>query len=308
MIDPDRIKLSQLRALVAVVSDGSITGAAERLNLTAPAIHTQLKLLEDTVGTALLNRTRGQAMTLTEAGQVLFDAAARIEGELTRALRDIVAVQEGHEGRVHLGVVSTGKYFAPGIVAAMRKCCPGIDVRLSIGNRQEIIHALDTRTLHLAIMGRPPRTPSVIAERLGNHPHVIIAAPDHPLAGIGEVPDAALLRETFIMREEGSGTRILANRYLDRIGSGQGYGSIVMDSNETIKQAVIAGLGIALISEHTVIEELRSRRLVRLPAKGLPLIREWYILHTSDTPLTPAATRIQDEILAMNGSYLPHLD
>ena len=307
MSDQQHISFRQLRALVAVVQDGSITGAADRLNLTPPAVHTQLKTLEDSVGTPLLIRARGQSMTLTEAGRLLYDTAARIDGELSRTLRDIAAVRNGREGRVHLGVVSTGKYFAPGIVASLRRICPGIDVRLSVGNRQAIVAALESRTLHLAIMGRPPRAPQVTAQPLGPHPHVLIAAPDHPLAGAGKVTDDALLRETFIMREDGSGTRILANRYLDRIGNGLDYASIEMDSNETIKQAVIAGLGIAMISEHTVTEELRSGRLVRLSASGLPIIRQWYLLHLQHTPLSPAADRIKAEISALNASFLPDI-
>ncbi|WP_095587647.1 LysR family regulator CbbR [Actibacterium ureilyticum] len=307
MSEQEHLTLRQLRSLIAAAQEGSITGAADLLHLTPPAIHTQLKTLEESMDTPLLNRTRGQALSLTEAGQLLYDAAVRIEGELARTLRDIAAVRDGREGRVHLGVVSTGKYFAPGIVARLRKICPGIDVRLSVGNRQTIIAALDRHSLHLAIMGRPPRAPLVTAEPLGAHPHVIIAAPDHPLAGLAKIPDDALLRETFITREEGSGTRILGIRYLDRIGNGQTYAKIEMDSNETIKQAVIAGLGIAMISEHTVTEELRSGRLVRLNASGLPIMRQWYLLHLQDSPLTPAARRVRDEISAMEASFLPRL-
>lgn len=300
-----RLSFRQLRALVAVVETGTITNAAERLNLTTPAVHTQLKTLEDAMGLPLLTRQRGEAMGSTDAGQLLYDAAARIDGELERALRDISALRAGREGRVHIGVVSTGKYFAPRIVARLRNLRPGITIDLSVGNRQKIIDMLQRRSLHLAIMGRPPHEPLVTAQAMAPHPHVIIAAPDHPLAGIGKVPHAALLRETFILREEGSGTRILANRFLDRIGGEGRMETIDMDSNETIKQAVMAGLGIAMISEHTVIEELRNRRIVRLEAEGLPIIRQWFLLHPEDTPLSASAARIKAEIAAMKGSIFP---
>lgn len=300
-----RLSFRQLRALVAVVETGTISGAAERLNLTAPAVHTQLKILEEAMDLPLLARQRGEATRPTDAGQLLYDAAARIEGELDRALRDIAALRSGREGRVHIGVVSTGKYFAPGIVARLRRLHPGITINLSVGNRQRIIEMLQRRSLHLAIMGRPPREPLVTALAMAPHPHVMIAAPDHPLAGIGRVPHAALLRETFIMREEGSGTRILANRFLDNIGWGGGSETIDMDSNETIKQAVMAGLGIAMISEHTVIEELRNRRIVRLEADGLPIMRQWFLLHPEDTPLSASAARIKAEISAMKDAIFP---
>ncbi|MFV0361329.1 LysR family transcriptional regulator [Tropicimonas sp.] len=300
-----RLSLRQLRALVAVVETGAITHAAGRLNLTTPAVHTQLKILEDFLDIPLLTRPRGEAMTPTDAGQLLYDAAARIDGELDRALRDIAALRSGHEGRVHIGVVSTGKYFAPRIVARLRRLHPGIVINLSVGNRQAIIGMLQRRSLHLAIMGRPPREPLVTALAIAPHPHVIIAAPDHPLAGIGKVPLAALLGETFIMREEGSGTRILANRFLDRIGGDRCTETIDMDSNETIKQAVMAGLGIAMISEHTVTEELRNRRIVRLEAEGLPIVRQWFLLHPEDTPLSASAARIKAEISLMRDTIFP---
>lgn len=302
-----RLSFRQLRALVSVIETGSISTAAERLNLTSPAVHTQLKTLEDAIEMPLLTRQRGEAMAATEAGQLLYDAAARIDGELDRALRDIEALRAGREGRVHIGVVSTGKYLAPRIVARLRELHPGIAINLSVGNRQQLIEMLQKRNVHLAIMGRPPRRPLVKALNLAPHPHIMIAAPDHALAGIGQVPHAALLRETFIMREEGSGTRILTNRFLERIGRDGNMETIDMDSNETIKQAVMAGLGIAIISEHTVIEELRNGRIVRLEAEGLPIMRQWFLLHPEDTPLSASAARIKAEIFAMKDSIFPAL-
>lgn len=302
-----RLSFRQLRALVSVIETGSISTAAERLNLTSPAVHTQLKTLEDAIEMPLLTRQRGEAMAATEAGQLLYDAAARIDGELDRALRDIEALRAGREGRVHIGVVSTGKYLAPRIVARLRELHPGIAINLSVGNRQQLIEMLQKRNVHLAIMGRPPRQPLVTALNLAPHPHIMIAAPDHALAGIGPVPHAALLRETFIMREEGSGTRILTNRFLERIGRDGNMETIDMDSNETIKQAVMAGLGIAIISEHTVIEELRNGRIVRLEAEGLPIMRQWFLLHPEDTPLSASAARIKAEIFAMKDSIFPAL-
>ncbi len=141
---------------------------------------------------------------------------------------------------------------------------------------------------------------------LGDHPHVLIAPPDHPLVGAAEITPDELLRETILMREQGSGTRILATRFLDRIGEGKTYERAEMGTNETIKQAVIAGLGVALISYHTVVEELRSGRLVTLDLPGLPIMRHWFLLHPAETPLSGAARTVWQFIATEKDSFLPH--
>ena len=297
----------QLRALQAVADHGSFSGAAEALRLTAPGVHTQLKNLENLTQAALLDRSTPGALKLAPAGRLLVASAQRIESDLSKTLRDIDALGEGRIGQVRLGVVSTGKYFAPMLVARLKRASPDVEIILEIGNREQIITMLKSRSLHLAIMGRPPREPLVTSEVIGPHPHVLIAAPDHPLANARDIPDQTLLKETFILREEGSGTRILMNRYLDRIGEGAPFASIVMGSNETIKQAVIAGLGIAMISQHTVIEELRSGRLVQLAAQGLPILRNWYLLYPTEAGLSPAANRIHGLISETQGDFLPEL-
>ena len=147
--------------------------------------------------------------------------------------------------------------------------------------------------------------PAVAATILGDHPHGLIAPPDHPLAGSGPISPEALLRETMITREEGSGTRILMTRYLDSTAGGRVFDLVEMGSNETIKQAVMAGLGLAFLSLHTVTEELRHGRLVLLEAPGLPIVRQWFLVHPVDRPLTPAARTIHDLVVGLEGSYLP---
>ena len=305
MTHPDAITLKQLRALAAVAAHGSITRAAEAIRLTPPAVHAQLKQLADHCETPMLHRGEGGGMELTEEGKLVVATMARIEAELDACLRDVAEHRKGRAGLVRIGVVSTGKYFAPALVATLKTVFPDIKVELIIGNREGIIASLETRQVHLAIMGRPPRQPANISKPLGPHPHVLIAPPGHRLAGIADIGADALFDETFIGREDGSGTRILMNRFLDRIGDGRPYDVITMSSNETIKQAVIAGLGVALISQHTVVEELHAGRLVTLCLPGLPIERTWFLLHRADTPLTPAARRIHDHIAAMQGSFLP---
>ncbi|MEO1689833.1 MAG: LysR substrate-binding domain-containing protein, partial [Pseudomonadota bacterium] len=164
---------------------------------------------------------------------------------------------------------------------------PELEVALRIGNRGAIIAALERREVDLALMGRPPASPKVEADLLGPHPHVIVAPPDHPLARRRTVEPEALLRETFLMREDGSGTRILMSRFLDRTGGGRPWRGQDMGTNETIKQAVMAGLGIAFISAHTVRAEIETGRLTTLPVAGLPMMRE----HQGAEPLGRRAQR-----------------
>lgn len=301
----DALTLRQLRALRAVATRGTLTAAAQELGLSPPAVHGQIRTLEGLLGSPLLHRTEQGSFAPTHEGQAVLDAEARIATALQTCAQRVAALRNGQSGVAALGVVSTGKYFAPGLVAALRKLFPDIEVILRIGNRDRIIGALASRALDLAITGRPPRNPAVIAEPIGPHPHIIIAAPDHPLANADPAMPSELMEQTFLVREEGSGTRILMTRFLDRIGEGQTWHSIEMGTNETIKQAVIAGLGIALISRHTVTEELRSGRLVPIKAIGLPIQRTWYLIRREDSEMTPAATRIHDHIQSLNGSFLP---
>lgn len=303
----EAITFKQLRALRAVAKFGSITAAADALRLTPPAVHTQLKTLEANFRCKLINRSGTRGATPTVEGLAILDAEATMQTAISVCIEKVRALREGKSGVVVLGVVSTGKYFAPGLVAKLAEAFPNVEVILRIGNRDTIITALQQRTIDLAIMGRPPRAPTVIAQPIGTHPHVIIAAADHPLAGKDTVSAKELLAETFIAREDGSGTRILMVRYLDRIGDGAPFRFIEMGTNETIKQAVIAKLGIALISQHTVTDELNSGRLVTLKGAGLPIDRIWYLLHREDLEMTPTLTRVHDLIAGLGKSFLPSL-
>lgn len=305
---PDAITFKQLRALLAVSEHGTITRAAEATHLTPPAVHTQLRQLSSNVGAEMLRRGDAGKMELTDEGRLVLEAATRIETELHGCMKSVSALQEGFAGLVRLGVVSTGKYFAPALVARLKAALPDIKVELTVGNRSSIVAALEARQIHLAIMGRPPRSPENVSNTLGLHPHVMIAPPDHPFAGRRKIAPLELLKETFIGREPGSGTRILMTRFLDRVGEGKPYETMEMSSNETIKQAVIAGLGIALISAHTVVDELRTGRLVALDIPGLPIERSWYVLHRADTDLTAPAKRIRDHISGLKGSFLPDVN
>lgn len=287
---------------------GSLTAAGKDLGLTAPAIHSQIKTLEDAVGTAVLQRhADGSGSGLTQAGRALLEGAERIEVALSQSLGRIAAIRSGKQGRVVLGVVSTAKYFAPRLVQTLRQLHPEIEIALSVGNREEVLRDLALMRFDLTIMGRPPRLPPVDAQPIGPHPHGLIAAPGHRLDGQRALSAADLASETFLSREEGSGTRILMTRYLDRLGEGQVHELVEMGSNETIKQAVMAGLGIGFLSLHTVADELRAGALVRLDAPGLPVERHWFLVRHLEQPELPAARTLATTILNLKGSFLPRL-
>jgi len=301
------LSFKQLRALDAVVQTGSITQAAALLGLTPPAVHTQLRLLEENFGCDMVRRHGQPAFRPTPEGRALLDAHHQSQTALRMTINRIEALRKGLSGHVVLGVVSTGKYFAPALVAAMRQAFAGAEVTLRVGNRDQIISALQESAVDLAIMGRPPRDPPVQALAIGAHPHVLVAPPAHPLARVALVPAEDILAERFIVREPGSGTRILTSRYLDRIGEGRTYDTVEMDSNETITQAVMAGLGVAIISQHTVTEELRAGRLVALRGPDLPILRQWYLLHRTDLAMTGAVVTVRDFIRDQNGAFLPEV-
>lgn len=302
------VTLKQLHALKIIVETGSLVSAAARLNLTAPAVSTQLRTLESHMQVALLGRRQDGKVTLTQAGQQVLAAAERIDYVLADCSERVAAIAAGHEGYLTLGAVSTAKYYLPHLIARLREHLPLIKIAFRIGNRHETIEELENSRIEFAIMGRPPRRPEVDADVLGDHPHIFVARPDHPLAEKSEIAHEELLQNVILTREQGSGTRVLLERYIERLEAENDYQSIEFGSNETIKQAVMAGLGIAFISAHTIEAALADGRLRALSIPGFPIIRQWFLVRRRDTPPTPAAMRVRDIILGMNGSFLPKVD
>jgi len=205
---------------------------------------------------------------------------------------------------VSIGAVSTAKYFVPFAIAAFSRLHPKIDITLSIGNREEIRQALRGYDLDFAIMGRPPPEVEVDTHLIGDHPHIIVAAKGHWLARDFGLAAVDLSHETFLTREPGSGTRMLMEQLFEASELKPTIG-MEMSSNETIKQAVIAGLGIAFISAHTVASELEDGRLVALDVAGLPVVRQWFVVRRQDKVLLPPAQAMLDFLGAEGARFLP---
>jgi DNA-binding transcriptional LysR family regulator len=300
------LTIRQLRALAVLQSAGSVTAAANRLNLTQPAVTLQLRNLQTLAGLPLIQRT-GDGMVLTDAGLNVLALAERVEAALLDCERSLDMIAGRSGGRVSIAAVSTAKYFVPFAIAAFSRRFPQVDVTLRIGNREDIREALRGYDLDIAIMGRPPVDVQVEIRPLGKHPHVIIAAADHMLSNKKRIAVADLASESFITREIGSGTRMLMEQFFQKSGLKPKIG-MEMDSNETIKQAVIAGLGIAFISQHTVSHELDEGRLVALKVAGLPVMRQWHAIRRADKILLPPAQAMLDFLGKEGSRYLPKCD
>lgn len=281
------LTLRQLRIFAAVARHSSFSRAAEELHLTQPAVSMQVHSLEEAAGLPLTEQI-GKKIRLTAAGEEM----ARLAQRMTQLLRDtddaFAAMKGASGGHLQIGVVSTAKYFAPALLAEFSRRNPGIDLRLSVSNRSAIVRQLGENQIDLAIMGAPPREFETEAEVFSDHPLVFIAAPEHPLAKRKALACAALTSETLLIRETGSGTRSALERYLQE-QSVEFTKQIEMASNETIKQAVMANMGIAFISAHTIGLELSVGRLVVLRVTGTPLMRQWRVVHRKDKRLLPAA-------------------
>jgi DNA-binding transcriptional LysR family regulator len=295
----------QLRALAATVARGSVSGAAATLNLTPPAISTQLKLLEEMVGAPLFQRDSATPFAPTEVGAELLGLAQDFERLTTRASERVDALLAGVTGSVVFGVVSTGKYLAPYFVAAFNRAYPDIRVALSIGNREEIIRGLERDQYDVTMMGRPPAHIRVEMATLGDHPHILIAPPGHRLEGDNQILAEDLMDERFLAREPGSGTRTLMERFLERMGGGRPFNVVEMGTNETIKQSVMAGLGVAIISAHTCRMEIADRHLIALPVAGLPLVRQWFLLTRTEPAPSRAALQFRDFFIANRATLWP---
>lgn len=295
----------QLRLVALAAASGSYAKAAQDMGLSPPAVTAQMKALEEDLGVPVFERVDGR-LRPTAAGGELLAAHQRIAQALGEAERAIAALKSPDRGSVVVGVVSTAKYFAPMALAAFRKRRPEIELKLMIGNREEIIAGLVSLDFDLAVMGRPPAEMEAQTMILGDHPHVVIAPPAHRLIRRRLSP-ADLAREPFLVRERGSGTRSLMERVFEEAGVPQPPIAMEIGSNETIKQAVMAGLGLSFISAHTVAAEVADGRLKVLDVAGLPAVRQWLVVRARDKRLLPAGLALQDFLAKEGAAFLPKM-
>jgi LysR family transcriptional regulator, low CO2-responsive transcriptional regulator len=279
--------LRQLRAFVEVARAAGIGRAAQVLHLTQPAVSMQIRDLEAAIGLPLFDRA-GKGMRLTTTGEYFLVYARRIFATLKEA-EDTIARLRGLEGgRVVIGMVSTADHFLPRLLARFRTEHPGVEIRLSVGNREQLVQALHGNEVDLAVMGRPPESLAARAEPFAAHPLGVVASAAHPLARRRGLAPAVLAQQPFIVREPGSGTRAAMQQFFTERHVVPTV-TMEMTSNETIKQAVLADMGLAFLSLHTVAQEIAARQLAVLDVEGLPVMRRWHIVSLQARLLSPAA-------------------
>jgi DNA-binding transcriptional LysR family regulator len=297
--------LPQLRVFEASARLGSHTRAAEELHIAQPTASVQIKKLTETVGLPLFEQV-GKRVYLTDAGQCLYAGCHdvfRALSALEEALNAIRAVESGH---LRLAVSSTGKYFAPRMLGAFIQRYPGVEASLEIHNRKTLIDRLANNEDDLYVFASPFEREDVVTQALLPNPLVVFARDDHPLANARKIAFERLAAEPYLMREPGSGTRLLATKLFEQHGLVPRI-RLELSTDEAIKEAILAGLGVAIMSRFTLGLEPEPSRLICLDVEGFPLENHWHFAYPVGKQLSATArafmdfARLEAKGLLMNG-------
>ncbi len=289
------ITMRQMQVFEAVARHLSFTRAAEELYLTQPAVSIQVRQLSEVLDMPLFEQM-GKKVYLTEAGHTLLKHSRTMLNHLNEIEYDINLLRGVEGGRLKICIASTVNYFAARLLARFCEKHQGIKISLEVINRQELIKRLEDNQPDLVLMGAPPEEMDVEAISFMDNPLIVIASPNHPMKGRKNIPINELNKETFLVRESGSGTRQAMQRVFDENGVRPTLG-IQVSGNEIIKQSVQAGLGLAVVSIHTVRLELELELLTSLDIEGFPVIRQWFIVHRKGKQLTKTANVFMDFVL-----------
>jgi len=297
------ITLHQLKVFESVARHLSYTRAATELFLTQPTVSLQIKQLENLVALPLFEQM-GKRIYLTEAGQELYQysrAIAQQIADMELALDELKGLERG---KLNISVVSTANYFAPHLLAKFCHRYQGVTVSLNVSNRENVLKQLADNLTDLAIMGQPPDGLDIVSESFMENPLVIIAPSDHPLCSMRQIPVKRLAQEIFLVRETGSGTRNAMERFFveQKIKINRGMET---DTSEAIKQAVQAGMGLGIMSRHTIELELITNRLKILDVDGFPIIRHWHVVHRKNKRFSNVAKTFKDFLLKEAPSLVP---
>jgi DNA-binding transcriptional LysR family regulator len=287
----------QLEIFEAIARLGSFTRASEELYLTQPTVSMQMKKLTDIVGVPLVEQL-GKKVQLTDAGRDLVHASREVFAILDRFTMSVAERQGLKKGRLSLMAVSTASYFAPRLLGEFSHLYPGIEVSLKVTNREQVLATMDDNLADLYILGQPPDDVDMVAKAFMCNPLVILAAPDHPLAGQKDIPLAQLAKEPWLVREEGSGTRAAVERLFAEEGL-EFRPRMALGSNEAVKQAILSGLGIAVMSTQALVLNAPDQFAI-LHAKGFPICRQWYAVYPSGRQLSTVSQAFLDFILSLD--------
>ncbi len=279
----------------------SYTRAAEELHLTQPAVFTQVKHLEEAVGLLLLERI-GRNIFLTDAGREVLQAGRDILDGLERLEMRLDDLQGLKRGRLRVAIVTTAKYLIPRMLGEFCARFPGIEASLTVTNREGLLARLARNEDDLCVLGTPPDALAVVATPIAENPLVVLARRDHPLVGSGPVPLERIAAEPFILRETGSGTRLATERHFAEHGLTLRV-RMELGSNEAIKQAIAGGLGVSVLSLHTVALEGTSGLVQPLSVETFPLMRQWYVAYPGGKHLSVVAEAFLQHVLAARSPF-----
>ena len=310
-----RLTLRQLKVFETVARLSGFSRAAKELHLAQPTVSLQVKQLADAIGMPLYEQI-GKKIHITQAGALVRAAAENVSGAFERLEMQLAELKGLKAGRLKVAVVTTAKYFIPRLLGPFTRHYPGIDIAMDVGNRSEIVARLSRNEDDLYIMGVPPAGMDIERHSFVENPIFAIAPRGHPLAGHGRVSLARLAQEPFLLREQGSGTRMAAEHFLKSHGVKLKV-RMELGSNEAIKQAVAGGLGLSLLSLHALKSELARKELVLIDVEGLPIRRSWYIVHRKGKQLSIVAraffdylkeegVRLERELQAAQSSTASH--
>jgi LysR family transcriptional regulator, low CO2-responsive transcriptional regulator len=293
------VTIRQLKIFIACSAQLSFSRAAEELHITAPAVSLQIKELEQDIGCPLFMR-ESRSVRLTQAGERFLVYALKIQTTLMQAEEALSQLQDTYYGSLTIGMVSTTRYFFPTVLVEFQKQFPQVQLKVAIKNRTQLIEQLHEGEIDLAIMGKPPSSFAGQMQRFALHPHVFVAPARHPMAQAENVPPQMLNQYEIITREQGSGTRYIMEKFFSKHHLTPKM-RIEISGNETIKQAVIADLGVSLISMHTISQELKNGQLCVLKIQDTPIMREWYVVKPQKREPSKAS-------LAFEAFILDHAD
>ena len=291
------ITFRQLQVFEAVARHLSFTHAAEELFLTQPAVSMQVKQLESAVGIPLYEQL-GKSIHLTEAGRLMLRYSTEIRSQVNEAEKELDDLKGTEGGLLQIAVASTVNNFAARLLSEFCQQYPRIRVSFDVTNRATLLKKLEANESDLALMGSPPGDMDLIGEPFMDNPLVIIAPPNHPLVGEKDIPLKKLKDDPLLMREVGSGTRVAMERFFLEKKNFKLISSIEMNSNEAIKRSVEAGLGLGIVSLHTIELEKELGRLEVLDVRSFPIVRQWYIVYRKGKRLSTAAESFKSFVLA----------
>lgn len=287
--------LHQLKVFEAVARHSSFTRAAEELFLTQPTVSMQVKQLSKTVGLPLFEQV-GKKLFLTAAGKELYATCQDIFQRLTEFEIAIADLKGLKQGTLRIAVVTTAKYVIPRILGPFCQRYPGIDISLTVTNHQYVLDSLASNRDDLYILSQLPDDSDAEVHPFMENPLVVLAPRSHPLALEKDIPLARVAEEPFIMREPGSGTRKAIQKLFDEHGLPLKV-KLDLGSNEAIKQAIAGGMGLSVLSKHTLALEGLKNQLIVLDVEGFPIERYWYVVHPSGKQLSAIAQAFFDYLL-----------